>query len=235
MNSVREGLAIVVLSLGIVGLIVGPAASQTERDSEKVERKPNELRRLYPLDPEVGRKGRTQSDVPVPPSPAPAQELNGRSEVAPENAGSSVASPWLIAVTLAFAGALAFLAFRRSHRSAPSTQQTTMQRIQTDSGAPPDFEPAPADVEADPPLEMPPEPSLVRVHLRDGRIMDGAVKHAPTRDSPVLLLDVVGVSDAEGKERDPEPFDEFVPLIEIDHVESIEHTDERTLDPRRGQ
>lgn len=235
MNSARKGIAIVILSFGIVGLIVGSAASQTERDREEVERKPNELWRLYPLDPEVGRKSRTQSDVAVSPSAAPAQELNGRSEVAPEGAGSSTAWPWLIAVTLGFAGALlAVLAVRRSPRPGPSTP-ATMQNIQTDSGARPDSEPAPADVEADPPLERRPEPSLVRVHLRDGRMMEGAVKQAPTRDSPVLLLDVVGVSDAEGEKRDPEPFDEFVPLVEIEHVESIEHTDERTPDPWRRQ
>ena len=232
MNSARRGLAIVILSFGIVGSIIGPVASQTERDREEVERKPNELWRLYPLDPEVGRKSRTQSDVTVSPSAAPAQELNGRSKVAPEGAGSSTAWPWL-AVTLGFAGALlAVLAVRRSPRPGPSIP-ATMQNIQTDSGARPEFEPAPADVKANPPLARPPEPSLVRVHLRDGRMMEGAVKQAPTRDSPVLLLDVVGVSNAEGTKRDPEPFDEFVPVIEIEHVESIEHTDERTPDPRR--
>jgi len=227
MNFVRKGLAIVVLGLGIAVLIVGPAASQTEREREAVERKPNELWRLYPLDPEVGRKGRTQSDVPVSSSPAPAQKADGRGEVAPEDARSSIAWPSLIAVTLGFAGAV--LAVLRSRRPGPSTQ-ATMQNIQTDSGARPDSEPAPADVEADPSSEMRPEPSLVRVHLRDGRMMEGAVKHAPTRDSPVLLLDVVGVSDAEGKKRDPEPFDEFVPLVEIEHVESIERADEHTPD-----
>ena len=232
MNSVRRGLAIVVLSLGIAGLIVGPAASQTERNGEK-EGKPKELWRLYPLDPEVGREGRTQSDVSVtPPSLAPARELNGLSDVAPEDAGSPSAWPWLTAVTLASAGALAIVAVRRNRRPGSFTQ-VAIQDIQTDSGAPPDFEPGPPDVEEDPSLEMPLELSRVRIHLRDGGMMEGAVKHAPTRDSPVMLLDVVGVSDAEGKKRDPEPFDEFVPLVEIEHIESIEHNGKRTPDPRR--
>jgi hypothetical protein len=110
-----------------------------------------------------------------------------------------------------------------------------MKNIPTYSGARPDFEPVPATVEADLSLKVSPEPSRVRVHLRDGGMMEGAVKHAPTRDSPVLLLDVVGVSDAEGKKRDPEPVDGFVPLVEIEYVESIEYMDERTPNPRRRQ
>ena len=233
MNSVRKGFAIVVLSLGIAGLMVGSAASQTERDREE-EGKPNELWRLYPLDPEVGREGRTQSDGSVTPSLAPAQELDGRREVAPENAGNSIAWPWLTTATLAAAGALAVMAVRRNSRLDPSTQNA-MRNIQTDSGPPPDSEPAPADVQGDFSLEMPHELSRVRVHLRDGGMMEGAVKHAPTRDSPVMLLDVVGVSDAEGKKRDPEPFDGFVPLVEIEHVESIEHADQRMPEPWPGQ
>ncbi len=233
MNFVRTGLAIVVLGLGIACLIVGPAAAQTERDREEGQRKPNELWRLYPLDPEVGRKGRAQNDVLVPPSPVPTQELNGRSEVA-QDAGSLVAWPWLVAVTLAFAGALAVPAMRRGLRLNASPQ-ATMQDIQTDLGARPDVVSAPAEVEADSLPEMSPDASLVRVHLRDGRMMDGAVKHAPTRDSPVLLLDVVGVSDAGGSRRDPEPFEEFIPLVEIEHVESIDCTGELRYDSRRAQ
>ena len=228
MNSVRKRLAIVILSLGIAALIVGPAASQTQRDREE-EGKPNELWRLYPLDPEVGGRGRTQRDVLVTPSFAPAQESNGRTEVAPEEAGNSIAWPWLTAATLVAAGALVVMAVRRNSRLDPSTQNA-MRNIQTDSGPPPDSGPAPGDVQGVPPLEMPHELSRVRVHLRDGGMMEGAVKHAPTRDSPVMLLDVVGVSDAEGKKRDPEPFDEFVPLVEIEHVESIERADEHTPD-----
>jgi hypothetical protein len=55
--------------------------------------------------------------------------------------------------------------------------------------------------------------------------MEGAVKYAPTTDTPVLLLDVTDVSDAEGHRHNPGPFDAFVPLVEIEHVESLAERD----------
>jgi hypothetical protein len=228
MISVKKAVAIGLLGLGLAALIV-PAASQTPPDSE-AEQKPNELWRLYPLDPESGGQGSTQSDVPASPSLAPAREPDRRGEVAPEDAGGSRAWPSLIAVTLGFAVALlVVVAARRGSRATPSTH-ATMQNLSTDSSARPNAEAVLENVEAGPASEMGAEPNLVRVHLRDGRMMEGAVKYAPTQDSPVLLLDVVDVSDAEGKKRDPEPFDAFVPLVEIEHVESIDDSEEREPD-----
>jgi hypothetical protein len=232
MNTVGKGIAIIVFGLGIVSLLVAPAASQERREKETAERKPDNLWRIYPLDPEEGRKGQmpgTQIDapVPVPPSRANDGESGGQGEVAREDEVSSSPSLLLLAITLGCAGALlVILAVRRALRPAPSAQATN-RSIRTVSEAHPASETAPTQGAADLPAEMPSGLNLVRVHLRDGHKVEGAVKHVSTGDSPVLLLDVVNVSDAEGQKRDPEPFDAFVSLVEVERIESIDDTDAR--------
>lgn len=232
MNTVGKGIAAVVFGLVIGGLLVAPAASQERREKEAVERKPDNLWRLYPLDPGEGRKGqmpgtRIDAPVPAPPSRANDGESGGQGNVVREDEVSSSPSLLLIAITLGCAGALlVILAVRRALRPAPSGQ-ATKGSIRTVSEARPASETAPTQGSADLPAEMPSGLSLVRVHLRDGHKVEGAVKHVSTGDSPVLLLDVVNVSDAEGQKRDPEPFDAFVSLVEVERIESIDDTDAR--------
>lgn len=232
MNTVGKRIAAVVFGLVITGLLVAPAASQERREKEAVEREPDDLWRLYPLDPEEGRKGqmpRTQIDAPV---PAPTSRANdgapgGQGDVVREDEVSSSPSLLFIAIALGCAGALlVILAVRRAMRPAPSGQ-ATKESIRTVPEARPASETAPKQDAADLSAAIPSGLSLVRVHLRDGQKMEGAVKHAPTGDSPILLLDVVNVSDAEGQKRDPEPFDAFVPLVEVERIESIDETDAR--------
>jgi hypothetical protein len=235
MNTIGKGIAAVVFGLVIGGLLVAPAASQERREKEAVERKPDNLWRLYPLDPGEERKGqmpRMQIDAPEPVPPPRANDggPGGQGEVAREDGESSSPSLLLIATTLGCAGALLVtLAARRAMRPAPSAQATN-RSIRTVSEAHPASETAPTQGAADLPAEMPSGLNLVRVHLRDGHKVEGAVKHVPTGDSPVLLLDVVNVSDAEGQKRDPEPFDAFVSLVEVEHIESIDDTDARGHD-----
>lgn len=229
MNSVRSGISIFVVGVGIAGLLIAPAVSQARREERAVKRKPEELWRLYPLDPEAERK-RQSTRAQASPSPAPANEerSEGRGEVSPEDRAGS--GPWALLLAIAFGGAgavLIVMTVRRALRPAPRTH-SALRRTQSVPGSDPVSEPqAPSQDVADPSLETQPEPGLVRVHLTDGRTMKGAVKHAPTRDNPVLLLDVVDVSDAQGHKRDPEPLDAFIPLVEIGHIESIDDTDAR--------
>jgi hypothetical protein len=225
-NAVRSGISIVVVGVGIAGLLIAPAVSQARREERAVERKPEELWRLYPLDPEAERKDQsTRAQASPSPGPVNEERSEGRGEVSPEDGAGSGASA-LIAITFGGVGAvLIVMTFRRAMRPATRTH-SPIRRTQSVSGPEPVSEPqAPAQDVADPSLEKQPEPGLVRVHLKDGRTMKGAVKHGPTRDSPVLLLDVVDVSDAQGHKRDPEPLDAFVPLVEIGHIEAIDDTD----------
>jgi hypothetical protein len=78
-----------------------------------------------------------------------------------------------------------------------------------------------------PPAQRPEGTNLVRVHLRDGRVVEGEVRRAATHDCPVLLLDVVDLSDAQGQKTDPEPLYAFVPLAEVEHIETIGEVHER--------
>ena len=232
MSSAGKGIAIVCFGLGIAGLLVAPAASQTKREKEAVERKLDKLWRLYPLDPEEGRKGQragTRSDAPAPASPFPANdgESGGRGEVTPDDEVSSRPSPLAIAITLGCVGALLLiLSIRRTLRSVAPTHATS-RSIESVSEAHPASETAPTQVVADLTAQMRPELRLVRVHLKDGRRVEGAVKLVATQDSPVLLLDVVDVTDAEGRKRDPEPFEAFVPLVEVARIETIDDMHER--------
>ena len=154
---------------------------------------------------------------PSAPDEAPAEGAKGG------EAGSG-AWPVLVAIVLGGAGALLIAStVRRALRPGP---QFHIVGTQTASGAGPVSEQqAPARDTADDSAEPEPEPGRVRVHLRDGRTMEGAVKYAPTSDTPVLLLDVIDVSDAEGHRHDPGPLDAFVPLVEIEHVEALEERD----------
>ena len=74
-------------------------------------------------------------------------------------------------------------------------------------------------------MQQPEERSHVRVHLRDGRVVEGSVKRAATHDQPVLLLDIVNVADAAGHETEPEPLDAFLPLAEVGQIETIGEVD----------
>jgi hypothetical protein len=226
-NSVKSGIVTVVLGVGIAGLLITTALSQAGREEQAEKQKPQELWRQYPLDPEAERKGQgSRAQTSQSPSPADEERSDGRGEVA------SGSSSWPLLIAIAFGGAGALLivmTVRRVLRPDPPTHANGS--IQTVSEARPVSQSqAPAQDMADPSVETQPEPGLVRVHLRDGRTMAGAVKHAPTQDSPVLLLDVVDVSDAQGHKRDPEPLDAFVPLVEIEHVESIDETDAGEID-----
>jgi hypothetical protein len=219
MNSRGKEIVILLYSFAIAACIAAPVAAQAGRDKPAVERTPGRLWRLYPLDPEAGGKDQipqTGNEVPAPGQTTFPDDVESRRqpEGAPnESAGSSALT---VAITLACAAALSIiLLLRRAGWGATKPEVRIRAQAPEEPSAP-----------------AAPELSLVRVHLRDGRKMEGAVKHVATQDSSVLLLDVVDISDAEGQKREPQPIDAFVPLVEVERIESIDEKDSHRDDAR---
>jgi hypothetical protein len=221
----RVGLAVVVL--GLMGLLTTPAGAQTREDEEGKHRL-ERLWRLYPLDPEAEQEdpARTKNDTPAqaPPVSSDREQPNER-DAAPgdQDEGGLSAIALLVAVTLLSVGLLSMgLVARRSTRGVP-TASPGRETERAAVGLQPERHLQ--GFRARSAMQQPEERSHVRVHLRDGRVVEGSVKRAATHDQPVLLLDIVNVADAAGQETDPEPLDAFLPLTEVGHIETIGEVD----------
>jgi hypothetical protein len=234
----RIHAAAVVMGLCVVGLLTAPAAAQSQRDDGERKR-PERLWRLYPLDPEAGQeegRGR-RSPIDVqdsePPIPSNREQTRGPDGATRERGGAgSSAIPILFALTLLSSGIvlIGLVAWRRRsparaprHGLKETPGVAKYRRVEPFAHAP----------SVRPSTQPPADTDLVRVHLRDGRVVEGEVKQAATHDRPVLLLDVVDVSDANGQKTDPEPPDAFVPLAEVEQIEIIEEGP-RDSAPARG-
>jgi hypothetical protein len=222
----RVGLAVVVL--GLIGLLTAPAGAQP-RDDEEGKQKLERLWRLYPLDPEATQEDpapQTKNDRPAQAPPVSSEQPNER-DAAPsdQDEGGLSATALLVAVTLLSVSLLSIgLVARRSTRGAPTASPG--RRIERAAvGVQPRAEVRLQGFRGRSALQQPEERSHVRVHLRDGRVVEGSVKRAATHDQPVLLLDIVNVADAAGQETDAEPLDAFLPLAEVGHIETIGDVD----------
>jgi len=222
----RVALAVVVL--GLIGLLTTPAGAQT-RDDEEVKQNLERLWRLYPLDPEAQQEDpapRTKNDTPAQAPPVSSdREQPKERDAAPsdQDEGDLSASALLIAVTIVSVGLLSIgLVTRSSTRGAP-TASPGRRTERAAVGLQPERHLQ--GFRARSAIQQPEERSHVRVHLRDGRVVEGSVKRAATHDQPVLLLDIVNVADAAGQETDPEPLDAFLPLAEVGHIETIGEVD----------
>jgi hypothetical protein len=225
----RVGLAVLVL--GLIGLLTTPAGAQTRGDDEgkqKLER----LWRLYPLDPEAKQENpapRSKNETPAqaPPVSSDGGQPNGRdaATIDPDEGGMS-AIALLVVLTLLSVGLLSIgLVARRSTWGASTTASPGRRTERAAEGVQPRAEPHLQWFRARSAMQQPEERSHVRVHLRDGRVVEGNVKRAATRDQPVLLLDIDHVADAAGQQTDPEPLDAFLPLAEVGHMETIDKVD----------
>ena len=236
MNSHLRSVAVVVLSLCIIGLLAAPAVARSQPEDDSRDRNLERLWRLYPLDPEAGQQGpptRTEIDTPEQAPPVPSErEQSRRPDEATRDDGQVGSSAILLLVTLALLSLISLLIVlvaRRRGRPAPAARHGVPEILGPLAGKHHHVELSlPQQPAGRSPVHSPAEFSLVRVHLRDGRIVKGAVKHAATQDSPVLLLDVVDVSDAEGHKADPDPLDSFVPLAEVEDIETIGEADTPT-------
>jgi Family of unknown function (DUF6338) len=221
----RVGLAVVVL--GLIGLLTTPAGAQT-RDDDEGKQKLERLWRLYPLDPEAeqeDRAPRSKNDTPAqaPPVSSDGEQPKERDAATiDQDEGGMSAIALLVALTLLSVGLLSIgLVARRSTWGA-STESPGRRTERAAVGVQPRAERHLEGFRARSAMQQPEERSHVRVHLRDGRVVEGSVKRAATHDQPVLLLDIVHVADAAGQETDPEPLDAFLPLAEVGHMETID-------------
>jgi hypothetical protein len=223
----RLRVTVVVMGLCIVGLLTAPAAAQSQRQDDGRNEKPERLWRLYPLDPEAGqedRSQRTKIDTQDPASPISSNREQSRRPdgVTPDrDRPRSNTMPLLTAFTLLCLGSLLIgLVVRRVRKPAPASRHG-FKEISEAVVYHLVEEPRPQAPSGRPSAQQSAETGLVRVHLRDGRVVEGEVRHAATHARPVLLLDVVGVSDAQGKKTEPEPLGAFVSFAEVEHIETI--------------
>jgi hypothetical protein len=229
-----KGLGVAIVGLAVIGLVAAPAGAQSRGDDQGEKDKLERLWRLYPLDPEAGHvDAETESEAAVPTEAPPAsteREAPGRPDapVAEDEKGGRSGVVLLIAVVTLGVGVLSVrLVSRRSTRS-PQTSRPSTEREEAVVGAHP-------PAEAERPANDQPAPSgLVRVHLHDGRVVQGRVKHAATNDNPVMLLDVVEVTNAAGHRTEPELLDAFLPLAEVDHIETVGEMDSSLSRGREG-
>lgn len=227
MSSNRSRIAVVVLSLCIVGIVTAPGVAQSRREDDGRNQRPERLWRLYPLDPEAGQKDRApgakiDTQETAPPVSTDRERSQGSEKASRDHdrTGSSTMT-LIIALTVLCLSFLIVLVAWRARRPAPAPRHG-LQESEAVVGKYDRVErPQPRESSGSPPVQRPAKTRLVRVHLRDGRVVEGEVKHAATQERPVLLLDVFDVSDAKGQKTDPEPFDAFVPLAQVEHIETI--------------
>jgi hypothetical protein len=184
------------------GSVVSPPAEEPGEPIEQDAGAPPEPSQDVPAEGGGGAPAGTDIDAPA----------GGRS-----NAGLSWL-PWLAAgaVALVVAGGGAAFAARRSSRpsgdvpsASPYAEQSTI--------------PEPSVAAITPPLRAGFDREHVRIHLHDGRRIEGWKKSGRvSEDNRVIVLDVENVYDSSGRELATTPLDSFVLPPQVDHIESLE-------------
>jgi hypothetical protein len=218
-----RAFVVTVAAAGLIVSLASAATAQDKRQRDEPGRKITRLWRLYPLDPESEERAKNAnppSQIPVE-RPTPAPEEASVSEPAAESPpirDRDRAEPrggvaGLIAGAVAFVGLAVFaglLLLRRRGTVVPASR--VPPRPTLSEGLP-----------AAEPDQEPTEPRrVVRLQLKDGRVVKGRLRQPLSTDRPVLLIDVVDASDAEGRPSEPEPTDSFVPLAEVERIEGME-------------
>jgi hypothetical protein len=222
--------------------------------------KPTDLWSLYPLNPAKQAPG--LDAVQDNPGPVPAGgAASPQPRVAPVegstgNEGSTGTDIWVPGLAIAAAAALLLgLAVRLAARSRRPValgaslggyERAPPAHVARASGA----VPAPKDANSTPETGQPAAAGAtsasggdhhseaarehVRVHLADGRAIEGWKRESHTRDQRVLMLDVERVLDAKGEETPSRPLDSFVLPPQVDHIELLDEQDETRAGARRN-
>jgi hypothetical protein len=203
-----------------------PLASQGEPDPKepKSGRGVRELWELYPIDP-----ASPGTPLPTPdarleerdPGEGPA-EREGESSDGGQGSPSGRDAPWVPAgmlLAVGAAGGAAALLWRRSRREPrPGSSGHVPHRLPR-AGATPERPPLRASGRRNGAGDR----EHVRVHLRDGRRIDGWRKDdGLSEDSRVIVLDVESVHDSAGMELASTPLDSFVLPLQIDRIEKLD-------------
>jgi hypothetical protein len=218
----------VALLLAILVALPSPTAAQ-ESDRPRDPRVPDELWNLYPLNPLQNSPTPTPTSAATPAigpqeeAVAPPQTTSTESEAAPGDGPAVV--PLIVAAALLGLAAATWIVVRRTARPAPAPQ--------------PSWNPPPS-----PPIVTPSAPSdppervidlrdrplttangtgqHVRVHLHDGRCIEGWKKDSRASDQRVLILDIDAVYDEQGRELVSTPLDRFLLPPQIERIEPLD-------------
>jgi hypothetical protein len=242
---VVPALAVVIYGAGAGAAAATPPwhpgiAAQVDDDGERARRRrprpartpdPKPLWSLYPLDAEANTPPGPPEQAPEPAVPAqgavPGVQPAGeeRSREAPLWAWTGVVAV-LIAVALGFATRARRrpqLAGAAPSRSTPSPEVAAPPSA---AGTPPA---EPARARASPEIAR----EHVRVHLLDGRRIEGWRRGAPTSDRRVIVLDVDEVYDATGERVESRPLDSFLLPPQVERIELLDAPSGGRRDARR--
>ena len=236
----------------VAGTVLAQDAGQGGDPDGREKTDVSELWELYPIDPadagtplptpdptatdasgsvvNPAAEEPTGHDAGAPPEPSedvPA-EVGGATSGnrdAPAGGGAGSGSTWIPwiaigAVALVAAGGGAAFAVRRSARPSGAISVATL--------APePAMSTEPRAATAAPWLRAParagPDRDHVRIHLHDGRRIEGWRKRGRVaEDDRVIVLDVDSVYDSSGREVATTPLDSFVLPPQVDHIESLD-------------
>lgn len=130
--------------------------------------------------------------------------------------------PWLAlgAGALVIAGGGAAFAVRRASRPSEDVSSAALEPE-------PSITSKPSLAAAGPSVRIPtragPDREHVRIHLHDGRRIEGWKKsERVSEDNRVIVLDVENVYDSSGREVARTPLDSFVLPPQVDHIESLD-------------
>jgi hypothetical protein len=209
--------------------IVQPAQGRGGGEPGSSKTGVSELWKLYPIDPaSKGTPLPTPTiDVgyaPTKKTPAPSEPAVSGGSSSASDASESGSGRWLIggAVAIVAAGAaIALVVVRRSgglpHPAQVASMPASRARGDRPVGRLPVGRPRPRNNGG------PPAREHVRVHLHDGRRIEGWRKRGPVaEDNRVLVLDVDGVYDSAGRALATTPLDSFVLPPQIDRIEKLE-------------
>jgi hypothetical protein len=224
-------VVVVVVAVGAIATLPSAATAQEKRRPER-ERGATRLWQLYPLDPEANGKPQevtpeTSTPSPLPSRQPPVDRSDSSRTVTDKGEAANRESPGLLpalplfvvaGITLIILTLLVGLLLLRRQRRKEGKSPTIPVR---------EMMPSPqrtkgASVESVRDREEPRGRNLVLVHLRDGRVIRGRLKQPASTDRPVLLIDIVDASDAEGRPDQAKPTDAFVPIAEIERIEGID-------------
>jgi hypothetical protein len=217
------------------------------RDKEEDARSLNELWRLYPLNPEAGEGPPAEAgeEPPAAAEEAPAPTPTTTPTLSPSATARAVdppaardatgtrtrdRTPWLVGLGAGAALLTIVGLLLRRRRAAPGELAPEVSArtaaVADAGGSPPQARVAnaagPAGVRG--PVSSPKESDVVRVHLRDGRCVQGRLRGTAGRGGRVLLIDPETVHDRAGNELEVRSVDSFVPGSLIESVEHLAET-----------
>jgi hypothetical protein len=224
----RRRAGAVALLLAIL-LALPSAASAQESDRRRDRRVPDELWNVYPLNPvqKSPTPRPTSASTPAigPEEEAVAPPQTTSTETETTSDGGAPLVPLTLAALLLAVAAGTWVVVRRTSRPAPAPEPSWNPLPSPPAvapSAPPDPPERVIDLRERPLTTPNGTGQHVRVHLNDGRCIEGWKKDSRASDQRVLILDIDAVYDAEGRELVSTPLDRFLLPPQIERIEPLD-------------